>query len=90
MIIHKEKYNVCATFDQETRESVEYEVVIQILDKGKLPIIMKLKHIEPGPSFAPIPPEKHAIKAPNIMELYFKMRRWFSKYGYTAKFIPED
>ncbi len=37
------------------------------------------------PSFAPIPPEEHIIRAKDILELYLKLKRWFCKYGYELK-----
>jgi len=38
------------------------------------------------PSFAPMPPEEHTIRAKDIIDLFLKLKRWFGKYGYELKY----
>ena len=47
----------------------------QITDSGKQPITIQLEFTG-IPSFAPMPPDKHVIKASNLIELYVKLERW--------------
>ena len=52
---------------------------------GKQPITMTLKFVGMHPSFAPMPPEKHTIKAKDTIDLILKLTKWFGKYGYEIE-----
>ena len=82
-IIYKDRPTVYAKYcHPQSDASLEYKSTIQIRDLGKQPITMKLKFDGIPPSFAPMPPEEHTIKATDIVDLCIKLKRWFSKYGY--------
>ena len=84
--IYREESFIYAKYSHpQTEDYLEYKSTIQIKDTGKQPVIMKLKFDGIHPSFAPMPPEEHTIKAPNIIELFLKLDRWFHKYGYVIK-----
>ncbi|CAC9605571.1 hypothetical protein [uncultured Gammaproteobacteria bacterium] len=86
MIKYQEQPNIYAEYSHpQSDEYIEYKSTIQIKDSGKQPVIIKLKLNEQYVSFAPVPPEKHIIRATNIIELYLKLERWFGKYGYIIK-----
>ena len=85
-IIYKDQPEVYATYcHPQSEDFLHYKSTIQISDSGKQPIIMKLKFDGILPSYAPMPPEEHTIKATDIIDLYLKLKRWFSKFGYELK-----
>jgi len=85
-IIYKEKPDIFAKYyHPQSEDFLEYKSTIQIKNTGKQPITLKLKFAGMYPSFAPMPPETHTIKAENLIDLYLKLKRWFSKYGYEIK-----
>jgi hypothetical protein len=85
-IVYKEQSEVYAKYcHPQSDDFLEYKSTLLIKDMGKQPIIMELKFDGIYPSFAPMPPEKHIIKAKDIIDLYLKLKRWFSKYGYEIK-----
>ena len=59
--------------------------MIQIKDMGKQPATMKLKFNGTYPYSAPMSPEEHTIKAINFIDLFVKLNRFFSKFGYEIK-----
>ena len=63
-------------------EGLEYKSTIEIKDSGKQPVVMTLKFDGIYPFVAPMPPEKHVIRAKDLPELFLKLNRWFKKYGY--------
>ena len=69
----------------QSDDYLEYQTLIQIKDSGKQPVTMKFKFTGLPPSFAPMPPEKHVLKAKDLPELFLKLNRWVSKYGYEFK-----
>ena len=85
-ILYKEESLIFAKYNhRQSDDFLEYKSTIQIKDTGKQPVIMKLNFDGIHPSFAPMPPEEHTIKAANIIELFSKLGRWFHKYGYEIK-----
>lgn len=85
-IIHQERPNIYAKYyHPQSGDFLEYKSTIQIKDSGKQPITMKLKFDGISPSFAPMPPEEHIIKAQDLIVLYLKLNRRFAKYGYEIK-----
>jgi len=85
-IIYKDRPTVYAKYyHPQSGDFLEYKSIIVIKDFGKQPITMKLKFDGIHPSFAPMPPEDHTIKAKDIIDLYLKVTRWFGKYGYEIK-----
>jgi len=85
-IIYKDRPTVYAKYyHPQSGDFLEYKSTIVIKDFGKQPITMKLKFDGIHPSFAPMPPENHTIKAKDIIDLYLKVTRWFGKYGYEIK-----
>ena len=85
-IIYEESNRVTVTYFQpKSREYLEYLSIIRVKNSGKFPVEIDLKFDGILPFAAPMPPEKHTIKAESIIDLYFKMSRWFRKYGYELK-----
>ena len=85
-IIYKDQPNIYAKYHHpQSDDFLEYKSTLIIKDTGKQPITMKLEFDGIPPSFAPMPPEEHIIKAKDIIDLYIKLRRWFGKYGYEIK-----
>ena len=85
-ILYQEQNSFYAKFHHPQSEDwLEYISVIQVKDLGKQPVVMKLKFSGMHPSFAPMPPEEHTIRAGNLIDLYLKLKRWFGKYGYEIK-----
>lgn len=72
-------------YRHQSDDFLEYKSIIQIKGSGKLPVTMKMKFDGTHPSFAPMPPEEHTIKAKDIIDLYLKLKRWFGKFGYEIK-----
>ena len=84
-IIYEERPTVYAKFDHsQSDDYIEYKSIIQIKDSGTQPITIQLEFTGIRP-FSPMPPDKHVIKAPNIIELYVKLERWFRKFGYKIR-----
>ena len=84
--IYKDQPEVYAKYyHPQSGDFLEYKSTVVIKDSGKQPITMKLKFVGIHPSFAPMPPEQHVIKAKDIIDLYLKLTRWFGKYGYEIK-----
>jgi len=83
-INHEETGLIVAKYlDPRSEEYLDYKYTIQIKSSGKQPVLIKLKFSGTPPYAAPMPPEEHSIKALNIIELYAKLDRWFSKFGYN-------
>lgn len=84
--IYREQSDIYAKYcHPQSGDFLEYKSNVVIKDSGKQPITMKLKFTGMYPSFAPMPPEEHTIKAKDIIDLYLKLNRWFAKYGYEIK-----
>jgi hypothetical protein len=84
-ILFKEKGVIEAKYHHpDSMDLVEYNYLITVKDGGKLPIQMKFKGIDVTPSFAPEMPNSHTINAVDLISLYVKLEKWFSKYGYIA------
>jgi len=82
-LIYEDRPEVFAKYyHPQSDEFLEYESIIQIKDMGKQPVSIHLKFTGLPPSFAPMPPDQHTIKAKDIIDLYLKLKRWFGKYGY--------
>ena len=62
-------------YHPQSDDFLEYKSTVQIRDSGKQPITMKLEFSGIHPSFPPIPPEEHTIKAKGIIDLYLKLLR---------------
>ncbi len=73
---------VAKYYHPKSDDYLDYKAKIIIKDSGKTPVQMKLQFDGIHPSFAPMPPEEHSIKASNIIELSLKIKRWLKKYGY--------
>lgn len=85
-ILYKEQSIVQAKhYHHQSDDWLEYQSNIQIKDSGKQPVTLELKFDGIYPSFAPMPPEEHTIKAKDIVDLYLKLGRWFGKFGYEIK-----
>ena len=85
-IIYQDKPDIYAKYyHPQSDDFLEYKSTLQIKDSGKQPIVLKLKFNGIYPSFAPMPPEEHTIRAKDIIDLYLKLKRWFGKYGYEIK-----
>ncbi len=61
---------------------ITYNTCITIKESGKTPVVIDLEFTPPYPEFGDIPKEKHQIRAASILQLYAKLNRWVSKYGY--------
>ncbi|MEI6336554.1 MAG: hypothetical protein WCS87_18500 [Methylococcaceae bacterium] len=84
-IIYEDRPTVYAKFNHpQSDDYIEYKSIIQITDSGKQPIIIQLE-FSGTPPFGPMPPDKHIIKAQNLIELYVKLGRWLGKYGYKIR-----
>lgn len=82
-VIYQESVEIYAKYyHPQSDEALEYKAKIEIKDGGKQPVAIKMTFDGMIPSFAPMPPEKHTIKAKDLIELYLKLNRWFEKYGY--------
>ena len=85
-IIYQEKLVLTAKYyHPKSDDYLEYLSTISIKDSGKNPVQVILEFDGILPFAASMPPEKHEIKAPSILELYIKLARWFKKYGYEIK-----
>jgi hypothetical protein len=85
-ILYQEHSEIYAKYyHPQSDDFLEYKSTIQIKNSGKQPVVMKLKFDGIYPSFAPMPPEEHKIKAKDIIELYQKLNRWFGKFNYEVK-----
>ncbi len=81
-IIYKEHGILTAKYcHPQSDDFLDYSSTIMIKDSGKNPVEMKIKFSGIYP-FMGTPPEEHTFKAPSILELYSKIRRWFKKNGY--------
>ena len=86
IVIYNEVVNLIAYFHHpQSDEYLEYQGNIKIKESVKQPVTIELKFIEGYISFAPEPPNKHTIKAKNMIDLNLKLIRWFDKYGYILK-----
>ena len=84
-IIYEDKPTIYAKFNHsQSQDYIEYKSIIQITDSGKQPISIQLEFTG-IPSYAPMPPDKHVIKASILIELYVKLERWFGKFGFTIR-----
>lgn len=82
-IIYEETKILSAKYyHPKSDDYLEYISKIQIKDSGKNPVEMNLKFDGILPFAAPMPPKVHTIKAPSILELWVKVKKWFKKYGY--------
>lgn len=72
-------------YHPQSDDYLDYESTITIKNSGKNPVRINLEFDGIYPFIAPMPPEKHVIQAPTILELYVKLARWFKKYGYEIK-----
>ena len=85
-IIYEEKRILTAKYcHPKSDDYLDYISIIKIKDSGKNPVEMALEFDGIPPFAAPMPPERHTIKAPAILDLYSKVGRWFKKYGYELK-----
>ena len=72
-IIYEDRPIVYAKFDHpQSDDYIEYKSIIQIKDSGKEPVSIQLE-FSGIPPFGSMPPDKHGIKAENIIELYVKL-----------------
>ena len=69
-------------YHPQSDDYLEYKIKILIKDSGKTPVHMDLIFDGILPSFSPMPPKEHAIKAKSIIDLSVKIKRWLRKYGY--------
>ncbi len=84
-IIYEDRPIVYAKFDHpQSEDYIEYKSIIHIKDSGKEPVTIQLEFAG-IPPFGPMPPEKHTIKAENLIELYVKLGRWLRKFGYVIR-----
>ncbi len=85
-ILYREKNELFAIYNHpKSEDSVNYRYTITIVDSDKNPIEIKLLFDGCPPSFAPMPPKEHTIKATTLIEMYSKLRKWFLKYCYILK-----
>ena len=65
--IYKEKPIIFAKYyHPQSDDFLEYKSTIQIKDYGKQPIILQLELDGMEPSFAPMPPYQHTIRAKTL------------------------
>lgn len=84
-IIYEDRPTVYAKFNHpQSDDYIEYKSIIQIADSGKQRITIQLEFTG-TPPFGSMPPDKHIIKAPNLIELYVKLDRWLGKFGYKIR-----
>lgn len=85
-VIYKEQRILTAKFHHpKSDDYLHYLSTISIKDSGKNPVHMVLEFDGILPFAAPMPPTKHEILAPAILDLYTKVARWFKQYGYEIK-----
>ena len=85
-IIYEEtKILTAKYYHQKSGDYLDYISKIQIKDSGENPVEMVLKFDGIPPFAAPMPPEKHIIKAATILDLCVKVIKWFKKYGYELR-----
>ena len=76
-IIYQANVDVLAKYyHPQSDDYLEYKAKIEIKDSGKQPVVMKMNFDGIFPSFAPMPPEEHTIKAKDLIELFVKLKRW--------------
>ena len=82
-VIYEEKSVLFAKYyHPKSDDYLEYITKILIKDSGKTPVQMNLTFDGILPSFAPMPPNEHIIRAKSIIDLSLKIKRWLKKYGY--------
>lgn len=69
-------------YHPQSDDYLEYRTKILIKDSGKTPVHLNLKFDGILPSYAPMPPSEHTIRAKSILDLSVKILRWLKKYGY--------
>ncbi len=85
-VIYQEQSILTAKFyHPQSDDYLDYRSTISIKSSGKNPVQILLEFDGIPPFAAPMPPKRHEIKAPSILELYVKLARWFKKYGYEIK-----
>ncbi len=83
-VLYKEESILIAKYyHPQSDDYLDYKAKIQIKDSGKTPVHLNLKFDGILPSFAPMPPKEHTIKAKSILDLSVKIKRWLKKYGYV-------
>lgn len=89
--VYTESYEITTRYEHpQSDDYVYYKIEVRISDAIKMPFTMRLKQTEDMSSFSEPPPEKHTIKAKNIIELSEKLNRWLRKYGYVNLGVSEE
>ncbi len=85
-IIYEETRILSAKYyHPKSDDYLDYISKTRIKDSGKNPVEMILTFDGIPPFAAPMPPEKHTIKAPAILDLCVKVIKCFKRYGYELK-----
>ena len=84
--IYQEKSILTSKYNHpKSDDYLDYQTTVLIKKSGKNPVQMVLEFDGIPPFVAPMPPKRHEIKAPSVLELFVKLARWFKKYGYEIK-----
>ena len=84
-LIYEDRPTIYAKFNHvQSQDYIAYKSIIQITDSVKQPITIQLEFTGIRP-YAPMPQDKHVIKASNLIELYVKLDRWLGKFGYIIR-----
>ncbi len=78
-IIYTETKDISGYFPKG-KDWVFYEGTLTVTDKEKTPIILELK-IKKYPFIGEFP-ENKSFKADSVTEVYGKLSKWFSSYGF--------
>ena len=82
-IIYEEKGELTAKYYHKYSDDwLHYKTNIRIKEQSTNPIEITLEFNGTPPFVAPMPPERHSIKASSILDLHMKVKKWLKKYGY--------
>lgn len=76
-IVYEEESVLIAKYcHPKSGDYLDYKTKIVIKDSGKTPVQMNLTFDGILPFAAPMPPNKHTIRAKSILDLNVKIKRW--------------
>ena len=75
-----ESNEIITGYIPQTREWLQYEGVLKIMDGGKTPISLEMIFLPPHP-YAVNMPDNHFIKSQSVTLLYLKLVKFLGKYG---------
>lgn len=82
-IIYQTKERIFAK-QLQSKEWIEYSIIIRIKNLSKQPISIDMTFIPPHPFFCNMP-ESHSIKAENLSGAFIKVTKFLYKFGFHLK-----